>query len=303
VTVISGHSTIAYGTPGTGISDDPEARVEESNPDDTDTGLVAIDTSVASEARVYDYLLGGVNNFEIDRQVAHRQGAATGGIEYAQAGVRMNRVFLGQAVRYLAGEAGIRQFLDIGTGIPTMGNVHEVAQQVAPTSRIVCADYDPVVLAHAHTLMRSTSEGAAAYIQGDFRDPDAILRKAADTLDFSQPVAVMLIALLHFFPDESDPQGLVARLMAVVPPGSYLAISHMTADLEPEKMGALAEAPGDQAQYVFVMRTKAEVARFFEGYEMAGPGLSPLEDWLPDDQPAAFPETARMHWCGVGRKP
>jgi hypothetical protein len=266
-------------------------------------GSAEIDTSIASEARVYDYLLGGVDNFEIDRQVAERQGEATGGIEYARAGVRMNRVYLGQATRYLAGEAGMRQFLDIGTGIPTMGNVHEVAQAVAPSSRVVCVDYDPVVLAHAHTLMRSTPEGAAAFIQGDFSDPEKILAKAADTLDFSKPTAIMLIALLHFFRDSDGPYEIVQKLISAVPSGSYLAISHMTADIETEAMSALAEAPGDEAQYVFVMRTKDQVARFFDGLEMVGPGVSLLEEWLPPEEKPAYPASARMHWCGIGRKP
>jgi hypothetical protein len=275
------------------------------NPSDRGRELTEIDTSIASEARVYDYLLGGVDNFEIDREVAERQGEAAGGIEYARAGVRLNRVYLGQATRYLAGEAGVRQFLDIGTGIPTMGNVHEVAQEVAPDSRIVCADYDPVVLAHAHTLMRSTPQGAAAFIQGDFREPEHILEEAAETLDFSRPIAVMLIALLHFFPDGSDPDpySLVAKLVDAVPSGSYLAMSHMTADIETETMRKLAEAPGDQAQYVFVMRTKEQVAKFFDGLEMVGPGISLLEEWLSPEQKPAYPAAARMHWCGIGRKP
>ena len=262
-----------------------------------------IDTTVASEARVYDYLLGGTANFEIDRQVAERQGEAAGGIENARTGVRMNRLFLGQAVRYLAGDLGVRQFLDIGTGIPTMGNVHEVAQQVAPESRIVCSDYDPVVLAHARSLMKSTEEGAAAFIQGDFREPDAIVEQARETLDFEQPIAVMLIALLHFFRDEDDPYGLVARIMDAMPSGSYLAMSHMTADLEPEVMGRLADSPGDQAQYVFVMRTKEQVERFFEGMELERGGVVPLLDWLTPEQVPPWPGTARMHWCAVGRKP
>jgi len=262
-----------------------------------------IDTTVASEARVYDYLLGGTANFEIDREVAQRQGEAAGGIDNARSGVRMNRLFLGQAVRYLAGDLGVRQFLDIGTGIPTMGNVHEVAQQVAPESRIVCADYDPVVLAHARSLMKSTDEGAAAFVQGDFREPDSIIEQARDTLDFEQPIAVMLVALLHFFRDEDDPYRLVARIMDAVPSGSYLAMSHMTGDLEPEVMRRLVEAPGDQAQYVFVMRTKAEVGRFFEGLELQRGGLEPLIDWLTPEQSPQWPGAARMHWCAVGRKP
>jgi hypothetical protein len=279
------------------VADDPVSTSDRTPPP------AEIDTTVASEARVYDYLLGGVDNFEIDRQVAERQGEAAGGIEYARAGVRMNRVYLGQATRYLAGEVGMRQFLDIGTGIPTMGNVHEVAQDVAPESRIVCVDYDPVVLAHAHTLMRSTPEGAAAFIQGDFRQPAPILATAAETLDLSQPVALMLIALLHFFPDSAGPYELVEQFKAAMPSGSYLAMSHMTADVETEAMSALADAPGDEAQYVFVMRTKDQVARFFDGLEMVGPGVSLLEEWLPPEEKPAYPASARMHWCGIGRKP
>jgi hypothetical protein len=277
---------------------------KDSTPTDGGSAAVEIDTTIASEARVYDYLLGGSHNFEIDRLVAERQGEAAGGIENARAGVRLNRMFLGQAVRYLAGEAGFRQFLDIGTGIPTMDNVHEVAQATAPDSRVVCVDYDPVVLAHAHTLMRSTPEGAATFVEGDFHDPEAILERAAATLDFDQPIAVMLIALLHFFPDSHGPHELVRRLMSSMPSGSYLAMSHLTADMFPEIMQRLADAPGDEAQYVFVMRSRDEVARFFDGLEMAGPGLTLLEEWLPaSEKPLAHPESARMHWCGIGRKP
>lgn len=265
--------------------------------------ITEIDTTVASEARVYDYLLGGTANFEIDREVAERQGEAAGGIDNARNGVKLNRTFLGQAVRYLVGELGVRQFLDIGTGIPTMGNVHEVAQEVAPESRIVCADYDPVVLAHAQSLMKSTPQGAAAFIQGDFRDPDPIVEQARQTLDFDQPIAVMLIALLHFFREEDDPYGLVARIMDAMPSGSCLAMSHMTADLEPEVMNRLVDSPGDQAQYVFVTRTKEQVERFFEGMELERGAVLPLADWLTPDQLPEWPGIARMHWCAIGRKP
>ena len=265
--------------------------------------ITEIDTTVASEARVYDYLLGGTANFEVDREVAERQGEAAGGIENARTGVRMNRIYLGQAVRHLASDLGVRQFLDIGTGIPTMGNVHEVAQQVAPESRIVCSDYDPVVLAHARSLMKSTPEGKADFVQGDLREPEAIVEKARATLDFDEPIAVMLIAVLHFFRDQDDPYGLVARLMADMPSGSYLAMSHMTADLEPEVMGKLVDSPGEKAQYVFVVRTRDEVARFFEGYELTRGGVTPLLDWLEPDQMPPWPGVARMHWCAVGRKP
>jgi hypothetical protein len=165
-------------------------------------GWPEIDTSVAHVARVYDYLLGGKANFAVDRKAAEQAYAAwPGGLDGVRADARAHRALLGRVVRYLAGDAGIRQFLDIGTGIPKENNTHEVAQRVAPRARIVYVDYDPIVLAHAHKLLTSTPEGACAYIYGDLRDPEAILRKAAGTLDFSQPAAVVLFGILHFFAD------------------------------------------------------------------------------------------------------
>jgi hypothetical protein len=171
-----------------------------------------IDTSVAHVARVYDYLLGGTDNFKVDRDAAERAYAAwPGGLDGVRADARAHRALLGRMVRYLAGEAGIRQFLDIGTGIPKENNVHEVAQRTAPESRIVYVDRDPIVLAHAHKLLRSTPEGATAYIYGDLHEPEGILREATETLDFSQPVAVMLFGILHFFDEQDDPSGIVTQ--------------------------------------------------------------------------------------------
>ena len=190
--------------------------------------LPEIDTSVAHIARVYDYWLGGKDNFAPDRAAAE---AAMREDPNVVEGVRGNRAFLARAVRYLAGQAGIRQFLDIGTGIPAADNTHEVAQDLAPGSRVVYVDNDPIVLAHARALLTSATEGATAYLDQDLRNVGEIVRAAGATLDFSQPVAVMLIGILHCIPDEDDPARIIRRLMDAVPAGSYLAISHPANDL------------------------------------------------------------------------
>jgi hypothetical protein len=275
-------------------------------PGETGVGGVPpeIDTSVPHAARVYDYLLGGMTNFTADREAAEKQAAAFGGLDKARASVRGNRVFLGQVVRYLAGEAGVTQFLDVGTGIPTEPNVHQVAQQVAAKSRVVYVDYDPIVLAHAHQLLNGTEEGATAFVLRDLHDPAGILAQAGGTLDLSSPVAVLLIALLHHVPDEDDPHGIVAELMGMVPPGSYLAISHMANDIEADQMAALARSVPVDATYRFAMRTQTEVTRFFNGLELVDPGVVPIDQWRPNDWPT--PPEDRMpahHWGGVARKP
>ncbi len=261
-----------------------------------------LDTTIASAARVYDYLLGGTDNFPIDREVAEASGVAIGGIGRARAAVRSNRVFLAAAVRYVV-EAGVRQFLDIGSGLPNQANVHEVAQRAAPDSRIVYVDNDPIVLAHAHTLLDSTPEGTTAYINGDLHDPKNVLLRAEATLDLSEPVAVMLVSMLHFFHDTEDPYGLVAQLMNAASPGSYLVISHLTADFEPEKMRAVAESPGDKAEYEFILRSHDEVGRFFQGLELVGPGLASMDQWLPPGTPSGLHRWARTFYGAVGRKP
>src|SRR5512146_2190184 len=186
------------------------------------------DTSVANQARIYDYLLGGKDNYEADRaavdavlKIAPEMGFAA----------RENRAFLGRVVRYLAAEAGIRQFLDIGTGIPTAGNTHQVAQEVAPEARVVYVDYDPVVLAHARALLKSNPAGATQYIDADLRDSATILAQAGQLLDFTKPVAVTMLMILHVIPDADDPYAAVARVMDALPPGSHLAVSHLGADL------------------------------------------------------------------------
>ena len=264
-----------------------------------------VDTNVAHPARVYDYLLGGTVNFAVDREAAVHATAAIGGEEVAKVIVRANREFLGTIVRYLTTEAGIRQFLDIGTGISTGDNVHEVAQQAAPESRIVYVDYDPIVLAHAHQLLESTPEGATSYIQCDMREPGPILEQAADTLDFSKPVAVVLIGVLHFVRESDDPYGIVARLMEAVPSGSYLAISHLASDLQGDQMAEMAERYDEQVDEAMIVRSHAEVSRFFEGLELVGRGVVRIDQWgrAEDEDPDTSEGWVMPVYGAVGRKP
>ncbi len=256
-----------------------------------------IDTSVPHIARIYNYWLGGKDNFAVDREVAEKVMQATPAI---LPGVRANRAFLGRAVRQLAAQAGIRQFLDIGTGIPSADNTHEVAQAAAPESRVVYVDNDPIVLAHARALLTSAT-GITAYLDADVRDPAAILRGAAGTLDFSQPVAVMLIAIMHCVPDEDDPYGIVRTLMEAMPTGSYLVLSQPAKDMVPEN-SAQAEAALSQAMRQKVQfRTHAEVSRFFDGLELLPPGVVHLPDWRPDT-PVDPDGPVTAMWGGVARK-
>ena len=255
------------------------------------------DTSVASVARVYDYLLGGKDNFAADREAAEAAIAASPGIAAA---ARANRAFLGRAVRYLAGEAGIRQFLDIGTGIPTAGNTHEVAQSVAPECRVVYVDNDPMVLAHARALLTSSPEGACAYIDADMHDTSNILAQAAGTLDFSRPVAITLVAVLHFAAGD-DAYQITADLAAAAAPGSYLAISHIAKDMHPETMGtAIRQANALIAQQT-TPRTREEVTRLFDGLDLVEPGVVALNQWRPDSELTAWSHS--VGWAGIARKP
>jgi S-adenosyl methyltransferase len=252
---------------------------------------------VAHIARVYDYWLGGKDNYAADRKAGD---AIMEAYPYVAAGVRANRAFLARVVRYLAGEAGIRQFLDIGTGIPTANNTHEVAQALAADSRIVYVDNDPIVLTHARALLTSGPEGTTAYIDADFRDVDGILAAARQTLDFSRPVAIMLIAILHLIDDEADPHGIVAKLVAAAPRGSCLAISHLSSDIAAD---ARVEAMERFRQMVYeqpTTRNREEVASFFTGLEMVEPGLVRIPEWRPDNEADAKSPSAL--WGGVARK-
>jgi S-adenosyl methyltransferase len=256
------------------------------------------DTSVPHPARVYNAILGGKDNYEADRVAAEATIRAFPG--NAQAALA-NRAFLARAVNYLAAEAGIRQFLDIGTGLPSADNTHEVAQAAAPGCRVVYVDNDPVVLAHARALLTSAEPGATSYIQADLRDPGKILQQAARLLDFTQPVAVMLIAVLHLIADDDNPHQLVNTLLDAVPAGSYLAVSHLANDLYPEQMAELARGFNEQSPVKVVLRNRAEISRFFDGLELTDPGISQVSRWRPrSDQEAAAPA---ILWAGVARKP
>jgi trans-aconitate methyltransferase len=267
-------------------------------------GWPEIDTSVAHIARMYDYLLGGKANFAVDREAADFvTSMLPGGADAVRANVRANRELLGRVVRYLAADAGIRQFLDIGTGVPRQDNTHEVAQRAAPGSRIVYVDNDPIVLAHAHQLLTSTPEGATAYIFGDLRDPDAILSKAAETLDLSQPVALITFGLLHFFPDDDHPQAILASLMAALAPGSYLAVSHLASDVPVDELEKSFRELNARMNGNMLARSRGEVAAFFDGLAIDEPGVALAGDWRPGPAAAASPGVSAPIWCAVGRKP
>ena len=261
-------------------------------------GGPVLDTSTAHPARVYDYWLGGKDNFAADREAG--QQALKAYPQLAEA-VRSNRAFLARAVGFLTGPAGVRQFLDIGTGIPSADNTHEVAQREAPDSRIVYVDNDPIVLLHAQTLLRSTAAGACDYIQADLRDPARILSEAGRTLDFGQPVALMLLAILQFIPDDADPWGLVAQLMAPLPPGSYLVVSHPTDDFNPNRQGESIQRYNERVAEQATLRGHDETVRFFAGLELVEPGVVAVAKWRPhSDVEAGRPSSM---WCGVARKP
>ncbi|HLI37859.1 MAG TPA: SAM-dependent methyltransferase [Streptosporangiaceae bacterium] len=258
-----------------------------------------IDISVPHIARVYDYWLGGKDNFAVDREAAEKVIASFPDIRLS---VRAQRAFLGRAVRYLVTEAGIRQFLDIGTGLPAADNTHEVAQRLAPESRVVYVDNDPTVLAHARALLTGDPGGATAYLDADVRETGTIVREAARLLDFGKPVAVMLLGILHCIPDEDDPAGIVARLMAAVPPGSYLVISHPAKDVTASQMGRATRDYNAVARDPVTMRTHAEVCRFFEGLHLVEPGVVQLHRWRPDAGSAGT-DRELANYGGVGRKP
>jgi len=280
----------------------------EGSPPDPDPGdgsappahevALELDTSVAHVARVYDFWLGGKDNFAADRAAGQQAIQAYPDIVYS---VRANRAFLARTVRYLAGEAGIRQFLDIGTGIPTANNTHEVAQDVAPGSNVVYVDNDPVVLTHARALLVSGQQGHTSYIDADLRDTKRILAEAAQTLDFSRPVAIMLMAILQHIDEAEDPYAIVNSLLAAVPPGSYLAISHPAADIETEAMAQMAERLNKLMAEKVTFRNRSQVARFFDGLEPVEPGMVRVQEWRPASEIEAKSPAAL--WGGVARKP
>jgi hypothetical protein len=257
----------------------------------------AFDVSVAHQARIYNYWLGGKDNYAADRKAADEAIAAYPGVV---TGARANRQFLARAVGHLTAGAGIRQFLDLGTGIPAANNTHEVAQAAAPESRVVYVDYDPVVLAHARALLAGNREGVTDYLDADLRETATILERASRTLDFSRPVAVMLIAILHAIGDQDDPHGIVAKLMDAVPSGSYLVVSHVASDIDPEQIAKATARLNQLSRQHFTLRDHAQVLRFFDGLELLEPGVVRVEEWRA---PELETRDRSAMWGGVGRKP
>ncbi|GIM82723.1 hypothetical protein Sar04_08650 [Salinispora arenicola] len=264
------------------------------------TSSSPIDNGMPHSARIYDYWLGGKDNFAADRAVAE---ALMTAIPTVRSMAAENRHFVHRAARYLAGKAGVRQFLDIGTGIPTRPNLHEVAQQVAPETRVVYVDNDPIVLAHARALMISSEQGRSEYIHADMRQPEMILnhRTLREVLDLDQPVALTMIAILMLLKDADDPWRKVRVLMDALPSGSYVAITHPTGDFNPEAVKTAVASAVDSGM-TLVPRSRDEVARFFEGWELVEPGIVPVMAWQPDDGEPADPHAA-YYWAGVARKP
>ena len=254
--------------------------------------------SIAHVARVYDYLLGGKDNFAVDREAAEQAMRINPDIVST---ARANRAFLVRATTYLVAQAGIRQFLDIGTGMPTNNNIHEVAQSIAPESRIVYVDHDPIVLSHARARLTSAPEGVTDYIEADLRQPRKILAEAARTLDFSRPVAIMLISVLHLIVDRDDPYDLVSQLINAVVPGSYVVISHAASDIDSGAMISMANRLNELMAQQSVPRTHREVAAFFAGLDLLEPGLVRVPEW----RPASVADSAvrAQMWGAVARKP
>jgi trans-aconitate methyltransferase len=258
-----------------------------------------IDTTVSHSARIWDYWLGGKDNYPVDREVGDRIAELLPDI-VRQA--RADRVFLGRVVRFLAGEAGIRQFLDIGTGLPTADNTHEVAQRVAPDSRIVYVDNDPLILMHAQALLTSTPEGATGYINADMHDPGDIIAGAARTLDFTRPVAITMLGVLWHVLDDGEAQAIITRLMQALPPGSYLAVNHPTLEITGEKMATAIQYWNQYGKPPGRSRTPAEIAGLLTGLDLVEPGLVSITRWRPEATPSGEPEQIDQ-FGAVGRKP
>lgn len=272
---------------------------EAAAPGDGTTGSLPFDTSKAHQARAYNYMLGGKDNYAADRAAAD---AITEQFPEVAAIARANRAFLGRAVRFAARQ-GITQFLDLGSGLPVTPNVHEIAQSVQPGARVVYVDHDPIVLAHAHKLLTSTPEGACAYIYGDLRDPEAILRKAEETLDFGRPTAVVLFGILHFFADSQHPGAIVARLAEELAPGSYLAVSHLASDVHRDALTETFDRLNGQMSESVILRSQAEIAGFFDAMDLVDPGVVQLPQWRPDPGQGAVQQGRQLPmWCAVGRK-
>jgi O-methyltransferase involved in polyketide biosynthesis len=256
-----------------------------------------IDTSVPHPARVYDYWLGGKDNFEADRRAAEAGYKAFPGVLQS---VRANRAFLARVIRYLVTEAGIRQFLDIGSGLPTASNTHEIAQQKAPESRVVYVDNDPVAVLHARVMLQSAPEGRTDFYQADARDPGLILEQAAATLDFREPAAVIILGVLHFLHDDEQVAAITAAFSDAVAAGSHLAISHLASDIEPETIARFVASMAEYGLPQNAMRSREQVTALFAGLDLLAPGVVPVSRWRPDTDVEASAVTTL--WGGVARK-
>ena len=264
------------------------------------TSTQRIDTSRPHPARVYDWMLDGKDNYPVDEGLGEQILTLS---PHAKQGAKDNRHFMRRATRWLTDTAGVRQFLDIGTGIPTEPNLHQVAQAVAPTTRVVYVDNDPIVLAHAEALLQGTPEGVTEYIEADVRTPETILEQAGRVLDFDRPIALSVVALLHFISDEEGAHTHLRTLTDALCPGSYLVLTQVTADLYPEAM--------ERAREMYVnggidltMRSRAEVEEFFAGYELVDPGIVLLDEWHPELNDEQRPDTTMAPiYAGVARKP
>ena len=260
-----------------------------------------IDTSRPHTARIYDYFLGGQNHFAADREVAEKSLAS---VPSGRIGAREQRAFLGRAVTYLAAGAGIRQFLDIGAGLPTTNNVHEVAQAIAPSARVVYVDNDPLVLAHARVLLTSSEEGRTAYIHASLRSPGEILSSPVvrEVLDFSQPIALMLVGILHFLEDKDEPERIIGTLLDALPPGSYLTASHLNPEHDPVGVAAGVRAYLAGGVTVQARDSREFAALAFRDLELVPPGVVSVSEWRPES-PGPQPTRAEVScYGGLGRK-
>jgi O-methyltransferase involved in polyketide biosynthesis len=257
------------------------------------------DTGIPHSARLWNYWLGGKDNFAADRAVADQ---ILRMVPEMVTSARADREFLGRVVRHLSGVEGVRQFLDIGTGLPTAENTHEVAQRIAPSSRVVYVDNDPLVLSHARALLNSHPDGVTDYIDADLRNPEHIFEEAARTLDFTQPIAITLLGVLNFIPDNDEATALVGQLVAAVPAGSFLAISHPTTEINGDVMTEALRLWNEGPAAKMVLRRADEVARFFSDVELLDPGVVTCSRWRPDPDTDTV-TVAVPHFGGVGRKP
>ncbi|MEU6576170.1 SAM-dependent methyltransferase [Streptomyces sp. NPDC046805] len=263
--------------------------------------MAPLRTDVSHSARIWNYWLGGKDHYPVDQEVGDQ---ILGFVPALPRSAVADRAFLARAVRYLAREAGVRQFLDIGAGLPTADNTHEVAQRADPAARIVYVDNDPLVLRHAHALLTSTPEGATDYIEADVREPEEILRRAARTLDFARPVAITMLGIVNFVMDTDEAVSLVHRLLDGVPSGSHLVISHPTTEVDGEAMTQAVAYWNGQGSAPMTLRARADLVRLFDRVDLLEPGIVSCSRWRPDATDAEGGEPAEVtHFAGVGRKP